>query len=1496
MDLKSLFEKLNQIAESSDQNTKKLTEGQYKNWLHDQAEKMSREEFVAKFEDEFPEAGEFWDACCGDLDESVAFPVPTRQMTNDDIQEMFYDFAKQYASDRGITDKNDILAIASLAMETSMSSGDPKEAAAKFARRIKNTPLGQYAVQKLQFPVPTRQMTNDQIEEMFYNFAEKYAAKKGITDKNDILAITNLAMETSMSSGDPKEAAAKFARKIKSMLGQDVAEGMLTHRDFEKPDFPSVQKMAKMAAKGLLTYAAKTKMNPANLLKKDYYALAIMLEKVNPQLYAAIDDQLSDNDYNWLYFKAADLAANAAAKQGVEEEIHVPTTRQVKDYHDVLGKEIASDRAGKKADADIGNTKKVRDALKAQDDYGMAGTKYDRKYKEGVSEGEMSTRIGDKGETIRKHTAKAGGYGRKIDKDDESGDAFHSSDIDDSDEVKKSEPTAKRGRGRPMKGGDSDTGIVKKYDTDTLASWIIGNKPKNIGNIGKVSVKHKLKDWMEHVERKQIVEGYVAEGKMNELSMIIDDIVNGQLDIYDIISGRYVPTNDVESFVKRVLTREYDNIAADRGLHADDDHEKIIEIMYNEIHEIMNKALTKDLDEAEQVTIEPAKTSTQVIKQGSKVLGQVTNPQLAATIKQAIGTGQMTLAGNPQMHESVSTDKSIVNESTLEEIIGNYPHEHKMCQEGWGMDESLYSTLCDHYYKEGRIPRSVWHGSAEQLRDWVEECYLKDTQALMGENRERDLRKDAMSNLIDELDEDFMMDESEESIANQGIEAAHLDDNEVEVHPFKQTIDMDPIRGLETIRDFKQMNESKKPSAGLSKAQKSEVVKKAKSGQDIGKAGKGFEKIAKDAAERYGSKEKGEKVAAAAMWKNVPRESVEEGKEEDWDAAALAAGKRGRDARDNPSLAVALRKKSQSSRDAAKELEKLRQSHRDIEESVKSDDKAEKAGKKVTKDLEYDMYHTGKDDNKAEKAGKKVTKDIEYDEKLNEKFGKEASVDPEKKGMFKGKTKAELQKQYNKLKASGPHKSGSAENTKMKELAFAIRAKSGWGKVQESSDFSQWNNQLSSLINNVEKPVVAESKQIEKPMINENVELSNLLKFAGFKDSENVMEELNASIYGDAKEHSEDSDSSDTPTMPMPKGMGMSQHSEEEQESKVVEPMMNDEVISGLNDGSEQSDDDHLSFFKKMLTHGEKVHEDNYDSTQQSGIPASTSQSPISGQSSKEPVTEKEDQTESVSEGRDDDEDPWSWGHGGPKGLPQGRQARYAAGEEDDEGWDDEEVDEGNAFTGALAKAKADGIQPGETMKVGGKEYPVKEESVMTGNGDDQEEQSEVSSDAVRDAGLAQGDKDFFSSENSSTMAECDDQMNASSDQMIGDLLSKFAQLMGAQQPRVIDVEVEQPMDQDYAEEDPEHTSSCGSCGETMYEGHKCMESLNEWANSPEGQSADEQFQTDMEFMTKVISGGLNNQKQDQTTLPSTRVVTQDERKETDNTIGSMLRKLSGIN
>jgi hypothetical protein len=55
------------------------------------------------------------------------------------------------------------------------------------------------------------------------------------------------------------------------------------------------------------------------------------------------------------------------------------------------------------------------------------------------------------------------------------------------------------------------------------------------------------------------------------------------------------------------------------------------------------------------------------------------------------------------------------------------------------------------------------------------------------------------------------------------------------------------------------------------------------------------------------------------------------------------------------------------------------------ESTKKEDEKAEKAGREVAKDIEDDEGHKGKDDDKAEKAGKKVTKDIEYDDKKDKK-------------------------------------------------------------------------------------------------------------------------------------------------------------------------------------------------------------------------------------------------------------------------------------------------------------------------------------------------------------------------------------------------------------------------------------------------------------------------------------------------------------------------------
>ena len=78
-----------------------------------------------------------------------------------------------------------------------------------------------------------------------------------------------------------------------------------------------------------------------------------------------------------------------------------------------------------------------------------------------------------------------------------------------------------------------------------------------------------------------------------------------------------------------------------------------------------------------------------------------------------------------------------------------------------------------------------------------------------------------------------------------------------------------PVHGLKECP----MEESA-PSAGMTKKEKSAVVKKAKAGEDIGKPGKGFAKVEK-AAKAGGAKDP-KAVAAAAMWKSAKKKATKE--------------------------------------------------------------------------------------------------------------------------------------------------------------------------------------------------------------------------------------------------------------------------------------------------------------------------------------------------------------------------------------------------------------------------------------------------------------------------------------------------------------------------------------------------------------------------------------------------------------------------------------------
>ena len=124
---------------------------------------------------------------------------------------------------------------------------------------------------------------------------------------------------------------------------------------------------------------------------------------------------------------------------------------------------------------------------------------------------------------------------------------------------------------------------------------------------------------------------------------------------------------------------------------------------------------------------------------------------------------------------------------------------------------------------------------------------------------------------VEDLEEDlaFFDDSAEEEQAEAEEEGAET----AAASPYIASQQLQKEDIMKMVREELEamMSEEGKPSAGLSKKKKSDVAKKAHKGGDIGKKGKQFDKIASKAAKKYGSKEAGEKVAAAAMWKNIKR-------------------------------------------------------------------------------------------------------------------------------------------------------------------------------------------------------------------------------------------------------------------------------------------------------------------------------------------------------------------------------------------------------------------------------------------------------------------------------------------------------------------------------------------------------------------------------------------------------------------------------------------------
>jgi hypothetical protein len=216
-------------------------------------------------------------------------------------------------------------------------------------------------------------------------------------------------------------------------------------------------------------------------------------------------------------------------------------------------------------------------------------------------------------------------------------------------EKKKEKPKAeKKGRGRPKKEENDDT---KKFDSSALNSVFGGKKPKK--EVGKVSKKHSLKEYMESVEDTKNAEA-VMEGMFGGVDHTNVAANLGKL--AKVIKSVQTPEQFkvAQKYAQRmsgtIMKHQHDNSGFGSGLRANIAVSRAIQ------DDLKRKAAELGIDYqsleetgGDQIEIKPAsQTQTQVIQQGNKTLGTVDNPQLAQQIKQSIGKGEMSFASDEQ--------------------------------------------------------------------------------------------------------------------------------------------------------------------------------------------------------------------------------------------------------------------------------------------------------------------------------------------------------------------------------------------------------------------------------------------------------------------------------------------------------------------------------------------------------------------------------------------------------------------------------------------------------------------------------------------------------------------------------------------------------------------------------------------------------------------------------------------------------------------------------
>lgn len=1106
-----------------------------------------------------------------------------------------------------------------------------------------------------------------------------------------------------------------------------------------------------------------------------------------------------------------------------------------KDDEDSEGKKVeptvkrGRGRPKKNADSDTGQVAKYDNAKNLQSFMvgnlpgGKAPGKKGQVHKikdESIEEATKETSTG------KIHKAEPGGYGRKDDEDDEG---------------KKVQSQVKRGRGRPKKNADSDTGEVKKWDTDKLSSWIIGNKPKTLP--GKAGVKHKLKDWMEYVEKKTILESVTTEGRMKDIMwadaerLSKEDFLDKYPEFEDFWTSINVDPEDEHELDEVALDPSQVAISAVKSPGAAQPQPQ------PQSSTQPQQSTGTQQPNQQQGTQQQASTQQQPAMGASIIDFKNPNDPLKAALQQAVKNKTVTALGETEVEEAApkgwegtvkamkkhkgeidnpwalahwmkgkgyeSHKKESVNESydaeKLKSLLSDYPYEVKALDEGWGMHESLYQALCDHYWKEGRIPRDIMYGPAEALRNHVESCYSQDKEPLVGEGAAGAVLGGIAGAALGKTPQAAMTGASlgssvQDAVTTEGDrELAALKMNIPAVTRKQQGMDPLSLSDVGTTDKYKVGDKSysidDEPIArGTAKVTGQNLETLPESELEASLRGS-VDNMEEDYMNESKIKNKKQGV------------SEEQEVEESGLQAYLGNKKYGKEGMD--ALRKAGREGAGKEKMATLRAKYDKLDEQDVEEAVRGMIYAPVYGPDGNYINGDDTPQRRRPQNQRERDWlAKGIKQARSDNKYAAGLGMKKPTYGSASGVSQGNDSEEVVNTNKDGTATvSVRKPGLTRGSIFKTGTKTISPSANDGKnIKEGMDaqMESWENQLSTLLN--------EGMTITTSTGNEGASDSVSIS-ATDADAQTLMKMLQNSglMRGQSSSMSTE-----------PQGDGLS--------SVTVEPVSADEVMGTLEPGDDGGEEA-MGFLKRMLgARSEHSHSEPSDGEQ--------------GDYEEEKVDEMHNETASSGDAQ-------------MSPVPE-----------------EEEMEEGNAFSGAVAKAKADGIQPGEKIKVGGKEYPVKEEEMEEGN------KFTGNLAKARAAGKKEADLDGDG-----------DMEKVKEDEWQGTAETDMATAVSQKANGEEDAETEKETAMSEGED------TCNECG--MYESkcsceHDEEEKLDEWANSPN--DSDEKFLADLTYMTKTISGGLNNMKQDQTVLPNTRVKTQGETKHPDLTLGELIRKLQNIN